>query len=376
MYCDQCGQPLSDQSTRCPACDTADPAISPPLRFPTPTSALVADPYQPLPGLAPLMPVDDPGFQPEERSGLSPSQIRGLRRLTSLGLADPCRVLLTGDGNAPEATMVVAMLARAADDRRFRTELVSAIATRDFGSVLRHLESDDRPNPAAVPADPALQQGAQIDHAEAQADAESVQEDVPPRLCDACGSTLIPDARFCEACGRSLPSPLPASQPSATGAPVRAAVALTSAREPLSAAARTPNSRSCPNAECQAYRAPTSDGFCANCGTATVDAPITAGALTATAAARGGFPPNVAYPSPRPAGAPLRRPRYSNARRISYSCLWAFYTVVFVIGFFAAAAQGDAGGALVSLAIAAATGTYVWRIWTYRSKHLWMVIFF
>jgi hypothetical protein len=78
MYCDQCGQPLSDQSTRCPACDTADPAISPPLRFPTPTSALVADPYQPLPGLAPLMPVDDPGFQPEERSGLSPSQIRGV----------------------------------------------------------------------------------------------------------------------------------------------------------------------------------------------------------------------------------------------------------------------------------------------------------
>ena len=141
MYCDQCGQPLSDQSTRCTACDTADPAISPPLRFPTPTSALVADPYQPLPGLAPLMPVDDPGFRPEERSGLSPSQIRGLRRLTSLGLADPCRVLLTGDGNAPEATMVVAMLARAADDRRFRTELVSAIATRDFGSVLRHLKS-------------------------------------------------------------------------------------------------------------------------------------------------------------------------------------------------------------------------------------------
>jgi hypothetical protein len=78
----------------------------------------------------------------------------------------------------------------------------------------------------------------------------------------------------------------------------------------------------------------------------------------------------------RPAWAPARRRWYGNGRRIFYASLWAFYTLAFSAAFFDAAAQGAVGGALGSLALAAATGTYGWRIWTYRSRHLWLLIFF
>ncbi len=74
-------------------------------------------------------------------------------------------------------------------------------------------------------------------------------------------------------------------------------------------------------------------------------------------------------------GRPGQR-RYSNGRRIFYAGLWAFYTVALVCGIFAAAAQGNAGAALLCLLLAAVTGSYAWRIWTYRARRLWLLILF
>jgi uncharacterized membrane protein len=75
----------------------------------------------------------------------------------------------------------------------------------------------------------------------------------------------------------------------------------------------------------------------------------------------------LGYPGPR---------RYGNGRRIFYAGLWAFYTVAFVCGFFAAAARANIGVALLCLVLAALTGSYAWRIWTYRAKRLWWMILF
>ena len=144
MDCDQCGQPLPDQATHCSACGSAQAASGAPLGDPERASVCDSNPQEPSPGLTPLTSVGAPDPQAEARSGLSPSQIRGLYRLTSMGLVDQCRAPLTADVNASDAATVAAILDRAADDRRFRTELASAIATRDFGSVVRHLDDQDR----------------------------------------------------------------------------------------------------------------------------------------------------------------------------------------------------------------------------------------
>jgi hypothetical protein len=110
----------------------------------------------------------------------------------------------------------------------------------------------------------------------------------------------------------------------AGGAPVNAAAALISTSQPSPGSARPANSRCCPDPECQAYRAMTSDGFCERCGTTTVATPIVSTKHAAMTALRNGPRPAMVSPSSQLAGALPRRRRYSNARRISYAGLWAF----------------------------------------------------
>jgi hypothetical protein len=68
--------------------------------------------------------------------------------------------------------------------------------------------------------------------------------------------------------------------------------------------------------------------------------------------------------------------RYGNGRRVFYAGLWGFYTVALICGFVGSVAQANAGAALLCLVLAAVTGNYTWRIWTYRARHLWLLIFF
>jgi hypothetical protein len=92
-----------------------------------------------------------------------------------------------------------------------------------------------------------------------------------------------------------------------------------------------------------------------------------------------GLPSPVAGPTLPQLMAALGQPGlrwYGNGRRVFYGALWGFYTVALVCGFFGGVVQANAGAALLCLVLAAVTGNYTWRIWTYRARHLWLLIFF
>lgn len=74
----------------------------------------------------------------------------------------------------------------------------------------------------------------------------------------------------------------------------------------------------------------------------------------------------------------LSRPRhwYGNGRRVFYGGLWSFYTILFAIGFFHFMSVGSFTTALISAGLALLLGNYAYRIWTWRARHLWLLIFF
>ena len=75
---------------------------------------------------------------------------------------------------------------------------------------------------------------------------------------------------------------------------------------------------------------------------------------------------------------PLSGPRhwYGNVRRVFYGGLWSFYTVVLALAFFQLLSNGSFSSALLSAALGLFTGVYAYRIWTWRARHLWLLIFF
>lgn len=74
----------------------------------------------------------------------------------------------------------------------------------------------------------------------------------------------------------------------------------------------------------------------------------------------------------------LSRPRrwYGNVRRVLYGSLWSFYTVLLVFSFFHFLSIGEIGTGLFSGVLALLIGNYAYRIWTWRARHLWFLIFF
>lgn len=77
-----------------------------------------------------------------------------------------------------------------------------------------------------------------------------------------------------------------------------------------------------------------------------------------------------------PAAQPLApRHPYGNGRRVCYGSLWAFYTVVLVLGGFFSLVNGQVEG-LVALVLGALTGRYAYRIWTWQARRLWFLIIF
>lgn len=78
-----------------------------------------------------------------------------------------------------------------------------------------------------------------------------------------------------------------------------------------------------------------------------------------------------------PASGTLRiRPRYSNGRRVGYSVLWSFYVLVLGLGGLGSLAHGQIVTGLLGIALAILAGRYAGRIWTYRARTLWLLLFF
>lgn len=92
--------------------------------------------------------------------------------------------------------------------------------------------------------------------------------------------------------------------------------------------------------------------------------------------------------SSNPYGTPLSQPnyqqqnlsrprhRYGNGRRVFYGGLWSFYTIVLAIAFFHFLSIGEFPTALFSGGVALLIGNYAYRIWTWRARRLWLLIFF
>jgi hypothetical protein len=74
----------------------------------------------------------------------------------------------------------------------------------------------------------------------------------------------------------------------------------------------------------------------------------------------------------------LSRPRhwYGNGRRVFYGGLWSFYTVVLALAFIHYLSVGSFTNALLSGGFALLIGIYAYRIWTWRARRLWLLIFF
>lgn len=74
----------------------------------------------------------------------------------------------------------------------------------------------------------------------------------------------------------------------------------------------------------------------------------------------------------------LSRPRcwYGNVRRVIYGSLWSFYTVIFAFAFFHFLSTGLSMTTLIIGGLALLMGNYAYRIWTWRARHLWLIIFF
>jgi len=70
------------------------------------------------------------------------------------------------------------------------------------------------------------------------------------------------------------------------------------------------------------------------------------------------------------------RPRYSNGRRIGYTLLWSFYTFLLAVGGLTSLAHGQVLSGLVAAVLGVLTGRYAMRIWTYRARTLWLLLFF
>jgi hypothetical protein len=155
-----------------------------------------------------------------------------------MGFVDRCRAPLTGDAKASDAATVTAILGHAGDNRRFRTDLVSAIATRDFRSVARLLDDQDgaSPPPPATRLVPNEDEG--INGGDAQPAAESPRQGSQARLCEVCGSELIPEAKFCEGCGRAL-ADAPGAEQAGVGVAAAAAAPVTTTTAPASRAPGT-----------------------------------------------------------------------------------------------------------------------------------------
>lgn len=78
---------------------------------------------------------------------------------------------------------------------------------------------------------------------------------------------------------------------------------------------------------------------------------------------------------PAEISSPPRR-RYGPTKRLIYAALWAFYTIVLVLGSFSMLGEGQVLGGLIGLVAAFFAGWYAYRIWMWRAKRLWLLIFF
>lgn len=70
------------------------------------------------------------------------------------------------------------------------------------------------------------------------------------------------------------------------------------------------------------------------------------------------------------------RPRYSDGRRIGYTTLWSFYTLILAMAGLTSLSKGQLLPGFAVIALAVLTARYAMRIWTYRARTLWLLLFF
>jgi hypothetical protein len=61
---------------------------------------------------------------------------------------------------------------------------------------------------------------------------------------------------------------------------------------------------------------------------------------------------------------------------VFYGSLWSFYTAILAIAFVHFLSIGSFTTALFSAGLALLIGNYAYRIWTWRARRLWLLIFF
>lgn len=68
--------------------------------------------------------------------------------------------------------------------------------------------------------------------------------------------------------------------------------------------------------------------------------------------------------------------RYGNGRRVFYSCLWSLYTLILFAAAIGGLSNGSVLAALACAVLGCLTAMYVYRIWTWRARRLWLLILF
>ena len=74
--------------------------------------------------------------------------------------------------------------------------------------------------------------------------------------------------------------------------------------------------------------------------------------------------------TPNLTGQPVRRARYSDAKRITYGLPWAGWTALLTVAAFIGLFSGQIVGGLFALVLAALAGRYDYRIWTWQARRL------
>jgi hypothetical protein len=84
-------------------------------------------------------------------------------------------------------------------------------------------------------------------------------------------------------------------------------------------------------------------------------------------------PPEPGYGEPQPIGMPAGSAagRRMSTSRIVCGIIWGAIAVITAVGGVAELTIGLAGGAVVCFVIAAGTGWYDYRVWSFRARRLW-----
>jgi hypothetical protein len=89
---------------------------------------------------------------------------------------------------------------------------------------------------------------------------------------------------------------------------------------------------------------------------------------------RGMTPEQIAYPGGRADLSGRPAARRMSTRRIIVGITWAVIALILGAGGFAELSAGITGGAILCFVLAAGTGWYDYRVWTFKARRLWFIV--